>query len=117
MKARGKCEAKRSTSPLDRFNLHALSPEKGGIRRVYFGPSGLGAFLGVRNQGRRASRLPLAIIFRAFGAICPGCYCAPLADVNRGLRALAMAQTAGALISWIREKRVSMSTGLGTRAR
>src|SRR6185369_7268938 len=27
------------------------------------------------NQGRRASRLPLAIIFRAFGAM----YCAPLA--------------------------------------
>jgi hypothetical protein len=32
------------------------------------GPSGLGVSFGL-NQGRRASRLPLAFIFRAFGAL------------------------------------------------
>jgi hypothetical protein len=35
----------------------------------HFGLSGLDSLFGGFNQGRRASRLPLAIIFRAFGAV------------------------------------------------
>jgi len=47
-------------------------------RNRYFGPSGLDALFLCINQGRRASRLPLAIIFRAFGVVVrrPG-YCVP----------------------------------------
>ena len=37
--------------------------------RNYFGLSGLKIVFWGFNQGRRASRLPLAIIFRAFGAV------------------------------------------------
>jgi len=48
------------------------SPERGGIRRpVYFGLSGLASLFVVVTRGdalRCAQRLPLAIIFRAFGA-------------------------------------------------
>src|ERR1043165_1496576 len=35
---------------------------------MYFGLSGLALGFGMLDQGRRASRLPLAIIYRAFGA-------------------------------------------------
>ena len=38
----------------------------------YSAPSGLGLGLIVAYQGRRALRLPLAFIFRAFGAAYPG---------------------------------------------
>src|SRR5262249_42505749 len=41
-------------------------------RNNYFGLSGLNLDLGDSNQGRRASRLPLAFIFCAFGAGLPG---------------------------------------------
>ena len=60
MKARGKREARRPWYT----NRSRPSPERGVI---YFGPSGLTARTG-QDQGRRASRLPLAFIFRAFGA-------------------------------------------------
>ncbi len=72
MKARGKREARRPWY----MNQNAPSPEKGVI---YFGPSGLVAHIAL-NQGRRASRLPLAFIFRAFGASrLPLAFTAPLA--------------------------------------
>jgi hypothetical protein len=38
-------------------------------RNNYFGLSGLGPLFVTSNQGRRASRLPLAFIFRAVGAL------------------------------------------------
>ena len=66
MKARGKCEARRPCYT----NQTPPSPERGVIPRVYFGPSGLNGAYCI-NQGRRASRLPLAFIFRAFGAALP----------------------------------------------
>jgi len=68
--ARGKREAKRSTSPLvtDNKIVPAL---KGRNRLCYFGLSGLDGvvFLVPRGDALRfASRLPLAVIFRAVGA-------------------------------------------------
>ena len=67
MKARGKREAKRSASPLVRRSKKISSPE-GASYGAYFGPSGLNPSFGDLNQGRRASRLPLAVICRALGA-------------------------------------------------
>jgi len=50
-KARGKCEAKRSTSPLVDKLKGAVSPEKGGILFRPFRPH---SCFGMSNQGRRA---------------------------------------------------------------
>ena len=64
MIARGKCERSEHVAPGGRQNK-APRPE----RPKYYALSGLGAFLILSIQGRRASRLPLATIFRAFGAM------------------------------------------------
>ena len=63
MKARGKREARR---PWLQLNIKAAL--KGRNPAGYFGPSGLDVVY-IINQGRRASRLPLAFIFRTFGAV------------------------------------------------
>jgi hypothetical protein len=77
MKARGKREARRPWFIQDASFRPEGPKYAGGITPL----SGLGAFLFVY-QGRRASRLPLAFIFRAFGAVSPRlwrCKSAPLA--------------------------------------
>ena len=68
MKARGKREAKRSASPLEESDNH-ISPERA-ASVAYFGPSGLNLdYDSTRGDALHfASRLPLAFIFRAFGA-------------------------------------------------
>jgi hypothetical protein len=68
MKARGKRAAKRSASPLVEEATEAR-PE-GPKYRSYYALSGLGRFDFVTRGDalRFASRLPLAVIFRAFGA-------------------------------------------------
>ena len=55
----------RSASPLVTKTPRALRPEG----PKYFALLGLGALFNLEIQGRRASRLPLAVIFRAFGAV------------------------------------------------
>jgi hypothetical protein len=66
--ARGKRKAKRSASPLGERIKSRVALKGRNIR------DGISAFQaltlsGYRNQGRRASRLPLAFIFRAVGAL------------------------------------------------
>ena len=63
MKARGKREARRPW--LNAVRL--VRPEGPKYFAAYYALSGLGLVLFLY-QGRRASRLPLAFIFRAFGA-------------------------------------------------
>src|ERR1051325_7449103 len=68
MKARGKREAKRSASPLvTRNNLNRALKVRN-INRNLFRSFRSSTFIAFAYQGRRASRLPLAFIFRAFGA-------------------------------------------------
>ena len=62
----------RSASPLVTKLDLAPSPERAAYD-AYFGPSGLARFWGIVYQGRRASRLPLAIISRAVGAVGSTC--------------------------------------------
>ena len=65
MIARGKREARR---PWTNFPKKQTSPERAELRRLFI--TAFQAFnrYFYMDQGRRASRLPLAIIFRAFGA-------------------------------------------------
>jgi hypothetical protein len=66
--ARGKCEAERSTRPLDR-RVKRGSPERAAdvwSRRLLSALRACSCF--VRDPGAAASRLPLATLFRAFGA-------------------------------------------------
>jgi hypothetical protein len=67
MRARGKRRAERGASPLGlyRNNREALKERNNNDDISHFQCS---LQLILTNQGRRASRLPLAIIFRAFGA-------------------------------------------------
>src|SRR6185369_16240921 len=70
MTARGKCEAKRARRPWKK-SKPASSPERAKYDVYLFRPFRPQRLWGVRNKGRRArfaSRLPLAVIFRAFGA-------------------------------------------------
>ena len=69
MKARGKREAKRSASPLVR-NDKSYAALKGRNLADVISAFQASNACGPGNQGRRASRLPLAFIFRAVGA-CP----------------------------------------------
>ena len=77
MKARGKSRLV-GTSPLVDKKYKRLSPERA---EYYFGLSGLGASI-FCNQGRRASRLPLAIIFRAVGALLTATHSIPVLEVT-----------------------------------
>jgi hypothetical protein len=63
MKARGKRKAKRSASPLDCDKREEVRPEKVGIYRRYYALFRAIQSLNDVTQGRRASRLPLAVIF------------------------------------------------------
>jgi hypothetical protein len=67
MKARGKRKARRPWF----YAARAIRPERPKYVQ-YSAPSGLGLGLIVAYQGRRALRLPLAFIYRAFGAAYPG---------------------------------------------
>ena len=67
MKARGKREARRPWF----MQYASFRPEGPKYTRGIAPFSGLGG-VGFMYQGRRASRLPLAFIFRAFGAAFPG---------------------------------------------
>jgi len=66
------------------------SPERA---EYYFGLSGLVRSLVLLDQGRRAPRLPLAIIFRAFGAVG--------LTLHRSLALLALFVRVDALLFWI----------------
>jgi hypothetical protein len=71
MKARGKRKAKRSASPLDYIIRIPCSPERGVIP-VIFRPFRPYFFALIATRGDAlhfASHLPLAFIFRAFGAL------------------------------------------------
>ena len=73
MKARGKCEAKRARRPWISKLKEALRPEGPKYAHSYSALSGLG-FIFVLLPGATCSlrsHLPLAIIFRAFGALGP----------------------------------------------
>src|SRR5678815_2587865 len=67
MTARGKCEAKRSTSPLVNQDHTRSRPERPKYTPAITPFQGCIRFI-VSYQGRRASRLPLAFISRAVGA-------------------------------------------------
>jgi len=67
MKARGKREAKRSASPLVRINKD-YPALKGRNTSQCISAFQASILFGCGNQGRRASRLPLAFISRAVGA-------------------------------------------------
>src|SRR5262245_46655757 len=76
MKARGKREAKRSASPLvsnKEITKEACRAEIGPLRNTLFRPcrahTPFGGNLSRGDALRFASRLPLAFIFRAFGAM------------------------------------------------
>ena len=70
MKARGKRERSERVAPGNRQS-NRYQPRRGVITRRLFRPFRPQLALRVLIQGRRASRLPLAIIYRTFGAVSP----------------------------------------------
>ena len=68
MKARGKRERSEARRPWISFQKKQPSPERAEIQRLFITALQALNFYFYMDQGRRASRLPLAIIFRAFGA-------------------------------------------------